>query len=477
MKKTFTTTMPDKVGSFLWATEIISELGLNITRVSYNKAVDTHTLFIEVDGEQNQLDVLAHKLAQNGFLGSDKNFGKVVLIEFKLADKAGTLLPVLQLISEYNFNISYISSQASDLPYQNFRMGLFVDSGKDISQFLQRASTYCGVKIIDYDSTEKVLDNTVFYLNFANDIATKLNLTDAQKNKLIIYANLIMELGAKTTRQTQKTFDYISRFADFMAEFSGVNFNPRITCPLRANGLEIVVIEPPCGSNTVIIKTEQGYVCIDGGFARYKTETMRLITQLFDDFDTNEKVLLLTHSDVDHLGLWEFFNKIYLSQNSLENFVSESQTGKGNREVNPLHAPYVKISKILSDYKTPSLDKMVTITPKSINLEKPLTHCGTLDVQGLQFEVYEGQGGHTKGETIFIDRKNKFVITGDLFVNLKDYTKEQATFNKLAPYLMTSVDTDAEKAKIARESIFSLLSYGEWVIIPGHGACKTVKVE
>ena len=46
MKKTYITTMPDHVGAFLKASRCIAALGINITRVSYNKAVDMHTLFI-----------------------------------------------------------------------------------------------------------------------------------------------------------------------------------------------------------------------------------------------------------------------------------------------------------------------------------------------------------------------------------------------------------------------------------------------
>ena len=53
MKKTFVTTMPDRAGAFLKASRIIADLDLNITRVSYNKAIDTHTLFIEVEGSHS----------------------------------------------------------------------------------------------------------------------------------------------------------------------------------------------------------------------------------------------------------------------------------------------------------------------------------------------------------------------------------------------------------------------------------------
>ena len=37
------------------ASKCFSPLGINITRVSYNKAVDSHTLFIDAEGTDEQL--------------------------------------------------------------------------------------------------------------------------------------------------------------------------------------------------------------------------------------------------------------------------------------------------------------------------------------------------------------------------------------------------------------------------------------
>ena len=56
MKKTYITTMPDHIGAFLKASECFASHGINITRVSYNKAVDSHTLFIDVDGDEKELE-------------------------------------------------------------------------------------------------------------------------------------------------------------------------------------------------------------------------------------------------------------------------------------------------------------------------------------------------------------------------------------------------------------------------------------
>lgn len=47
--------MPDHIGAFLKASECFASLGINITRVSYNKAVDSHMLFIDAEGSKEQL--------------------------------------------------------------------------------------------------------------------------------------------------------------------------------------------------------------------------------------------------------------------------------------------------------------------------------------------------------------------------------------------------------------------------------------
>ena len=50
MNKTFATTMPNHIGAFLKASRCLADIGINITRVSYNKAVDSHMLFIDAEG-------------------------------------------------------------------------------------------------------------------------------------------------------------------------------------------------------------------------------------------------------------------------------------------------------------------------------------------------------------------------------------------------------------------------------------------
>jgi len=61
--------MPNHIGAFLKASKSFSALGINITRVSYNKAVDSHTLFIDAEGTEEQLKKADIELEKIGYSG------------------------------------------------------------------------------------------------------------------------------------------------------------------------------------------------------------------------------------------------------------------------------------------------------------------------------------------------------------------------------------------------------------------------
>ena len=108
MRKTYITTMPDHIGAFLKASECFASLGINITRVSYNKAIDSHTLFIDADGDPEQLSKADDKLKKIGYLLTEKNENNIVLLEFMIRDTPGSVTEILKLINQFRLNISYI---------------------------------------------------------------------------------------------------------------------------------------------------------------------------------------------------------------------------------------------------------------------------------------------------------------------------------------------------------------------------------
>ena len=477
MKKTYVTNMPDRAGAFLQASRLVAELGLNITRVSYNKAVDIHTLFLEVEGEAERLALATERLETIGCLQSGENEGTVLLVEFRLRDVPGSVTDVLELIEQYNFNISYLSSQENGSGWQDFKMGLFVEDAGRFAEFLNAASRLCPVRVIDYDKTGKILDNSIFYVSFANELAQRMGLPEERRMDLVIDSNLVMQLLDERGESFHKTFDYIRGFGEALARYRGESFRPRVTEYDYGEDLHLLLIEPPCGSNTCILCHQGEYLFLDTGYACYRREMLVLLRQLLPDFDTAPRYALLTHADADHSGLLDLFGTVYLSRKSRDSLLMERSSQGGFRERNPLHAPYIHICKTLTAYKTAAPETLHVIGGVSTAQTQPLEHIADWSFGALDFQVWEGQGGHLPGEIVLVDRKRMLAFTGDIFINIHELTEEQARHNRYAPYLMDSVDTDPALCALERRELRSMLGPGKWSVFGGHGPVKVWNIE
>jgi len=469
MKKIYVTTMPDHVGAFLEASRCISELGINITRVSYNKAVDVHTLFLEVEGRPEQLTEADRRLSEIGYLRSDDEGRAIVLLEFRLADEPGSVLRVLELIQSFNFNISYMSSQENGTQYQLFKMGLFVENKEKIDEFLEKAQLICPVRVIDYSHAEKNYDNSIFYQSYARALAKAMDIGQEGREEILINVNLAMQVLDERGLSPYRTFDSISRFAQLLSESRGSAFSPRISEHEITPNTKIILIEPPCGSNTAIIKSGGEYLFVDTGYACYEKEMVDIFRRLIPGYDAMKKHALITHADVDHCGLLPLFDRVDMSLKSKMSIEAEYAGEDGLREQNPLHKPYIRICKTLTGLKPMDPGKICVIGGKEEGLQRPLEPIGAYAFGDLLFEVYEGQGGHLPGEIVLIDYKNKIAFTGDVYVNTKEMTAQQAAYNQYAPILMTSVDTDPAMCRQERESIMQRLGAGNWRIFGAHG--------
>ncbi len=472
MKKTYVTSMPNHIGAFLKASKCFSQLGINITRVSYNKAVDSHTLFIDSEGTEEQLKKADAELEKIGYLQSNVNKTSVVLIEFRLHDVPGSVTNVLELISEFNFNISYISSQENGTDYQYFKMGLYVEDFDKISDFLKQAEKLCKVRVIDYNRSEKVYDNSIFYNAYVLGLSQTMGLPENVSRELLVHVNLAMQTLDEKGLSPYRTFDSISKFAELLGASKGKNFNPRISTHRITDTTEITLIEPPCGSNTIIIKSDGKALFVDSGYACYAEEMHEIFEKILPGFDTMEKTLLVTHADVDHCGLLPMFDKVIASTKTAECLVNEYEGKDGYRESNPLHKPYINICKILTSYKSVKPEKLTAMWNNIENPAEPLTQIGFFDFGELHFEVYEGKGGHLPGEIVLIEYSKHIAITGDIYINTHGLTAEQAEYNQYAPILMTSVDSDAELCLEERKAIMQRLGVGNWQIFGAHGFKK-----
>ena len=472
MKKTYVTTMPNHVGAFLKASECFASLGVNITRVSYNKAVDSHTLFIDAEGDEAQLAKADAELAKIGYLQSAREDKSVVLVEFTLRDVPGGVTEPLRLIDRYRLNISYISSQENGSELQSFKMGLFIDSEEKLRDFLRDAQAVCPVRVLDYNHSERVFDNSIFYQSFVSGLMKCADIPEESRGALLVNSNLIMQMLDEKGLSPFKTFESISRFAELLSKCRGAAFSPRVTRYAVAEETELILVEPPCGSNTAILRSRGETLFIDSGYALYKDEMLALFRRLLPGFDDMKKRIFVTHADVDHCGLLPLFDEVIATEKTKKCLELEHCGENGYREQNPLHKPYISICKALTLYSPPDPARITALWKSPETQRAPLEQVGFFDCGEMRFEVYEGKGGHLPGETVLIDYAHRVAFTGDIYVNMRGMTREQSEYNKYAPVLMTSVDTDPALCAEERTAVLQRLGAGEWKIFGAHGMMK-----
>lgn len=464
--------MPDKAGAFLKAAECFSRHNINIKRVSYNKAVDTHTLFIEAEGDEEQLSVATAELNEIGYMSNRAKSRNVILLEFELEDKPSELIKIVQLIDKYKFNISYISAIEKSVSYRPVRMGLLVEDKESYERFFDEAKKICPVFVVEYNSAEVNFDNSIFYQSFVDKLAADAQLGEEDKPVLAVAINRAMHMMDERNLSPKTTFECIANFAAHLNKFRGENFKPRITTHQITDKTTITVIEPPCGSNVNIIKSGDEYLFVDSGYSLYKDEMVKLFDEITGGFDSIKKIAFLTHADVDHAGLLHLFDKVYTSDQSKRCLELDFERKRGFREKNPLHIPYVRICKVLTSYKAPNPDKLEAIFTCDEEQLEPIYRVGDFSFGDLSFEVYATQGGHLQGELVLIDREHSIAFSGDVYVNVHGLISEQAEHNKYAPILMTSVDSNPALAKVQRNILLRMVGDNPWKIFCGHGQVK-----
>ncbi len=472
MKRSFMTSLPDKSGVFLQASRIILAHGGNMVRASYNKAVDAHTLFLDVEGEDAALDAIEAEMNAAGFLKSGSQV-KVVLLEVELPDQPGAVIPVLEALNRRSVNISYLSNQSSGGRTATLKMGLYIEEPSVIEALLGEVAEICPVRILSYDAGEKKLDNTVFYLSLADEMRQRLHLTPEQTKEFIYYANLVMQQLDEKGEPHSKTFEYVSRFAHFVAKYDGAAYECRISHEQLTERVCVTVIEPPCGSNITVLEdaSTRALLVIDGGFACYAPLTMKLLQTLFPGYDNRKREMLLTHSDSDHTGIAAHFDTIWCTRRTADCFAGEHMGLPCPREENPNMLPYYRLSKLITDYRPPQLSRLCLLDTEPGDDTQPLSQVGRFRFGDLDFDVYQGNSGHVPGETVLLDERRRIAITGDDYINIHDMTVPQREFNRLAPYLARSVNQDSTKYHAILAALRHMLDE-DWLILPGHGAIK-----
>lgn len=474
MEKSLALVLPDRPGALREVLHLIAAAGVSVQRSSYNRIVDAHTLFVDISGTGAEIQEVERALHERRLFPGERSTGEVRMLKFELPDRVGSRGPILELIERHGLNITRFELRTDGVDSGAVRVGLQVDDGDELEALVEEARSICPVQVVERQQRFSVVDNSNFYLNFARYVAQTLGLTRDEAHDLMVNANRIMQNLTQTDADPYRPFEQIGQMAEMIAACKGPAYAEmtRVTHFVTAGGAKGISVEPPVGCTTWVLEADECLLVFDGGFRCYAGELEGVLRDALPGWDERRKVLVLTHSDIDHVGDAARFDEVIASGRSIDNFMFESMGIVNWREQNVWSMPYILIAKTLGNYATPDWQRMRCMgEPSPFGEQRELMRrIDTLDVAPFSFEVWEGKGGHVRGETIYVERTHRLCVTGDNFVNVHGQTKPQARYNVLAPSLTVSVDMAPDLAREERDAIWDLLGPGSWRVLPGHGA-------
>ena len=465
MRKIYITTMPDKAGAFLTASEAIAECGGNIVRTNYNKAVDTHTLFIEVDADEEAHERINAMLEDVEYLRDDPGIRQIILIEMKLRDQPGVLLPILRLIKNHEVNISYINSQENGTPYQYFKMGLLVEDTTEIKALLDDIAKVCEVRVLDYEASDRLLDSTVFNVTFANEIRETLALSQKATNELLTVADRMMQTANERGESPRATFEAVRSMARAIAAHKGDGYAARTSSRELAEHLKLHTVEPACGGNIHVLEHHDMLLFVNCGLGCFEDELTATLAGLIPEYDRKRKSVVVTDTDVDTAGMAGAFENVYLTRRSFEAFAAELAGEPTYRERHSADAPAVAMAKVVSSFEAPRLTRCAPFDKREG--EEPLECVGSLRFGSWMFDVLEGKGGHARGELVMASEELGLLFAGNLVCNAEGLSEEQRAFAALHPLAVSCADVKPERAEAVRAALKE--RFAGYTALPGHG--------
>ena len=413
-----------------------------------------------------------------GFLQISLDTPRYLKFNVYLSDEPGALFKFLDHTSSVGANIAFLDHDVRAKDPGRLTIGLTLENDSVANKLLENLRSNYRIEILEFDSTGKKLDDTVFYLRFAQEIRDIIgNAEDDFLMRLLGDSNHIAQELTGLGKDPRMVFDSIIMTGRTLHLTAGPGFFADVQRFKLENGSELYCFQLPCGGSVYIINSPEELVMIDTGYGIYHHDVMDMLR----DHGLDPKKLgriYVTHADADHLGSAGLFEaKCYLHQGSVD-VIQESNRAYGSRmEDSILGQVYTTLIDLFSKFDPPV--NIETYGSETLGTHGILPVIAEMDIAGLHFQVLESLGGHLHGHVFFLCQEEGLLFTGDCLMNFESLKGQREEYNTLAKNLMTTVNVDSEKASQERKALLllieemnkELMARGKKCLIcGGHGA-------
>ncbi len=476
--------MPDTPGSLHRAAEIIKKYDGNINRIQFDRRIDSGTVFYEVTASETSYARITQDLEQIGYLQSSINPMSFLKFCVYLPHRPGALYEFLGLTTLAGANISFLDFDDKGRHPDRLTVSLNLEQGAVVDRLLNQLKSLYRMEIIEYDTTGKKLDDTVFYVRYAQAIRDLIGKSEdafllsflADTNRM---AQELMDRGC----DPKQVFESVLKTGQTLKATTGNHFYADVQKFRIHDNILLFCFQVPCGGNIFLVKSDEKYLMIDTGYGIYHADVMAMLSR-YGVIDIRKITrIVVTHADADHCGAAGFFASPVLMHPSTLEIIRTNNRAYGSRsDHSSLDEFYTKMINLFSRFTIP---EAVDCISESTGISRGIFPViGKVSMGDIEFDVLDGLSGHTAGQVFLYSRTYGLLFAADSVINFASLSKERAEYSSLAAFLVTSVNVDSDSAKKERKGLLELaqetdnelsLSGRRCLICGGHGAVSVLE--
>lgn len=452
----FIARMPDEPGALHTAAEIVKRYRGNIERIHYDRRIDPYVVFFEVTCEPMEYGSIEGELKAIGFLQT--SLTKLGFLKFKvvLPHRAGALFEFLHYTTTAHSNIAFLDFDDQSKHPDQVTISLTLDDVTKLDRLLEQLRSRYPLEILEYDVTGKHLDDTVFYIRFAQELREIIGDQEDQfLMKLLSDINHIVQELTNQDMDPKAVFESVLETGRALKMSTGLDFYADVQRIDVTDKVELFCFQLPCGGNIFVLKDRDDMVLIDTGYGSYREDVKAMLAHYGLGDLSRLRGVYITHADADHSGgAWSFPAPVYVHPGTAEIIHAANRAYGSVSESSVLEAVYTKLINLFSAFRPPEGMEPYDLTPKGEVMG--LNVIGSIQVGDVKLKVLDGLGGHLHGQVFFVAEKEGVLFTGDSLINFKSLSEERSRFNLLAKNLMTTVNVDSARADQERRVLIEL---------------------
>lgn len=464
--------MPDEPGSLERAAGIIKKYEGNINRIQYDRRIDPCTVFYEITASEESYAGITSDLAAIGYLQTSLKPLSFLKFSVHIPHTSGSLYRFLKCTTDSGANIGFIDFDDAGRYPDRVTVSLNLEDPAAIDRLLDRLKSLYPIEILEYDTTGKHLDDTIFYVRFAQEIRDLIG--ESENTFLLSFladTNHIAQELMNRGNNPRQVFDSVLLTGRTMRATTGKNFYADVQKIHVTPCVDLLCFQMPCGGSIYILTAPDEALMIDSGYGIYHNDVMAMFSHYGLGDERRFRQVVISHADADHCGAGGFFPAEALMHPGTRDIIKTNNRAYGSRSEHSVLEPfYTKMINLFSQFN-PS-KKISCLPPAGAGTRSIFPILGKVRIGNLELEVLEGLGGHTNGQIYLYSGSEGLLFTADAVINFSSLTQERAAYNSLADFLVTSVNVDSDLARKERKALLELAAQTDTALVPQQKRCR-----